>query len=1296
VGIDREQEALAEDVPTPLVLTGAEAVVRVERALLGADPARDPAVAEGLALAGVRAASVCAARAVPRASELGVSRASCVHHVVGQPGASATASFELAATSAQEAVDHCIAAHRLSARLGRPGVCSLAPGLAADLALLALPHASLLASRLGVEGEREPDAGPDRVVALAREALAAGRGEGAASDTVFRGGTEGAKVVLVAAGADAAAARSAARAATVAGIPARWLALTLIRPLPVAELRAALAGARYVFALSARRDTAAWLAAALRATANEKAELRAVSAAEAHGLAEALREALGECGFDPSRLTWPARTPLEHRLVVAPDSEWGERTVRRVLASLAQRETLRIGRRARRHRGAIAIGWSDDARAAGSRDLLLAADPAALDAAGSLSLLRPGSAVVLLSDAAEPSALVGELSPEARAVLRERGHRVSWLGLGPGGEGLGLPGEADGAAMQALVDGAMALLTGCASTPAPRALEAEDLATEPPSDEIDFRATPDRLCLPAEVESAEAGNAWASWITRFHRDGAVEGESPAQRPPTPATLALLAEEIRSHPVHPFVLVAEGAEPKLSARSLHDQLGDALAALRSEGREARTLEDNRAPLTDCAARCIARAAPGATLAAALSGLGDAFAERLGLADEGARALEAELEALRETLPAGARAFDLRSDTPVRLYLAVLSAVRAPCEAAFAEELVRLRDGLRDRLKLDRMSSDEGHTPAAISSELGGAATRYLDPDALAETLPKGPGWALLDERRRRCIEETLATIERHLESDAPPAPAIFLRPPGVDLHLPEAAQCEHADPLAAAEGYFDGVARGMAALFGAARRAQLLLADTYRPEVHDEALACLSWESFTAAELALLPAVTVVTTGRHLRERGQGSLSELLRSSRPVRVLVQDDLTATDEALDLSRYHVDLGQLVMAHRETFALSTTLARPDRMVERLVRMLGEPRPGVVLVQLAASAPASWRPLLAEAALRGRACPDFLYDPEAGPSWADRFDVEGNPEPERAWPLQRIPHLDGTDEQTLEVDFTFADAVALEPAYQRHLRAVPRVAWDDDVQLPLAQYLSRLEPGVVVREIPFLWVVDEGGTLQRAVVTRELAVACRDRLRTWRVLQEFGGFENAYAERAAASAREAAEAEAMRERAELVRLHAEELAQAQQAGARESMQRLAAALLNRDPLAAGATAPPAQAVAPVTPEPVAAVTSEPAPGEPAAEGPQEEAEPELSLDEPWIEMILCTSCNDCTNINPRMFQYTSDKQAFIADAGAGTFAELVQAAVKCPAKCIHPGKPRSDDSTATPELIARAAEFN
>ena len=91
-------------------------------------------------------------------------------------------------------------------------------------------------------------------------------------------------------------------------------------------------------------------------------------------------------------------------------------------------------------------------------------------------------------------------------------------------------------------------------------------------------------------------------------------------------------------------------------------------------------------------------------------------------------------------------------------------------------------------------------------------------------------------------------------------------------------------------------------------------------------------------------------------------------------------------------------------------------------------------------------------------------------------------------------------------------------------------------------------------------------------------------------------------------------------------------------------------------------------------------------------APAPLEEDEEELISEEPYIDSFLCTSCNDCTNLNPLMFKYNSDKQAFIADPSAGTYLQLVKAAEACPANCIHPGAPSPGDETATDEVIARA----
>jgi ferredoxin len=414
----------------------------------------------------------------------------------------------------------------------------------------------------------------------------------------------------------------------------------------------------------------------------------------------------------------------------------------------------------------------------------------------------------------------------------------------------------------------------------------------------------------------------------------------------------------------------------------------------------------------------------------------------------------------------------------------------------------------------------------------------------------------------------------------------------------------------------------------------------------------------------------------------------------VHVIVQDEIGASDEAADLSRFHVDLGYLVMAHREAFSLGSTLARPERLAEGLLRMARAPRPGVLLVRLPAPELTPWHALLGEAALRGRACPDFRYDPDAGPSWAERFALDGNPAPECAWPTGRVTYLEGDTERTLELAFTFADAVALEPAYRRHLRMIPRAAWDDE-QLPLAEWLERFAPECGTPMVPYLWVVDAAGLLQRAAVKRELALACRERLRAWRVLQELAGYENVHAERAASAAREQALAQAAQEREALEQAHAAALAGARAEGARESMARLAAVLLQPGSLAAAAVPAAPAAIPPAAPAAPAAVASEPVP-EAATEPTEADEEEALGFDEPYVDSALCTSCNECTDLNGRLFQYNADKQAFIADVAAGSFAELVKAAELCPARCIHPGKPRSGDASATPDLIERAARFN
>jgi ferredoxin len=1288
------------------VLSGRRAIARVERDLCGAAVAQEPAVAEGLALAGLRAASFASEGGCATVAGVALPGTSCVHHVDDAPG-NEQGAFELAAGSPQEAVDHCLAAHLLSRRLERAGLCSLDSALAERVTLLKLPGPTLRDALLGAQLQAaEPGAAAERVVELAEQALhAVGERTARPAHVIRYTGDEPAEVVLVASGARSAQIDDLARALRASGLHAGALTLALVHPFPIQRVRDVLASARDVFVVEEAGARAGLLAGA-RAAAAAKAAVHRLDPLPAAEMMEALEAHWPKRSFDE---TWRAQAPAlpAHRLVLAPAGPWGEPLLCRVATVLGHLGPLRLGPRVRHEAGAVLLDWECEALPEGGVDLLVAAAEPLLDTRAALALIRPKSAVLIISEAEDSDELARAISSDARAAIREMDLHMSWAvdaGIGdPRVEAEGDPSfYLAGAALAALreragpkdFDAVAARLEQTGRAQAARALRTgtdavhvfESAALDPARclDEVDFRPAPALPRMPAQPETALDAAEWLRRIREFHLKGSGLVPRP-DLPLQPAVLASLGDVLRERSPYPCALVrGEGAAPPVAARALRELLGDAIRAMQTAGRGARVLDDNLQRLIDLVACTLAQGELGVDLESLVAQAGQSLAGELALPEVEDKALVDDLAELRRRLPGAARVLDLRPETPLRVTLEVLDAARAPLQRRFRAGLDVLREKLRDMLDLDRMASAEGRSPDALAAALGGSPSQRLDAAALSRMLPKDPSSAVLAAARRERIRAALAVIEKYLEQKEGPPRAILVRPPSMEPAVSELLdQHVHPDPLEAAVGLFDGLCRRMAELFRNVRAARLEVAGRYRPELHDAALAELDWEAFSEEELELVPPVLALTSGRRLRQCDQGSLSKLLRSSRAVQVVVQDEVGAADVAEQLSHFHVDLGYLVVAHREAFALASTLSRPELLVERLVRMASVHRPAVALYHLPVLEPAALRTLLAEAALEGRACPDFCYDPDAGTSWADRFDLSGNPQPVRLWPLHDLTYLKGDSEQVLELPLTFAEAVALEPAYLHHFRLIPGEAWDAS-QLPLAEWLEQEDPAARKRSIPFLWVIDEAGLLQRVVVTREMALASEDRVRAWRVLQELAGYDNVFAGRAAQAARQQMQAEA----AELTRAHAEELARARNDATRASMERLAAALVRPEglgPVLSGAA--PASA-APVAAEAPAASASA------AAQEPVAQEAPGVA--EPYIDSALCTTCNECIKLNGQLFQYNAEKQAYIADASAGTFKQLVKAAELCPARCIHPGKPRSRDATATPKLIERAAKFN
>lgn len=1313
---------------------GIEAVNATERVICETGAVHGAAVAEGLALGGKRAATLL--EDAPSARDAGAGFAGAgawVHHRV-RPGQSAPAGlgFELVAGNVQEAVDQCLVAHRLAVSSGSPGMCTLDRDLARGTHLVRLPEPKqvekLLAETAG-RGENEAtllDSAADAFDAVARTT-----GRPCAAVSVHA--AEGAEVALVGCGATAAWATVLADRLRAAGVPGAALNVALLRPFPTDELRQALDGVGRVVVLESAGDPSerGRLTDLVRAALDRSVPGRPV-AVETDGrpdaeIASAVAAALGLSPDQETLLAAPdeAGEAPAVTLAVAPAGDWslGFLLDAAGLVGSVRELTLECPEQSSLGASMLSLGrltaGPEDAR---RLDLLFATDPALLDSHPRLlESVRDAGTVLVHSPAGSPEAAALSIGETRRQEMASRGIRLRWVDSSvldaraefPQDQRIQLLGAfltaeesiarlagTDGDLMAAI--GSSAELTGSSAefaallgegAAALRQLEPAGLDRAKLAEQTDFLPSSELPVMPPRPEG-DAVPAWSGAVHEFHLTGhgAHSKHDPIPALPLrPAVLAPLADPDRVWRDYPFVLLPDGAPQSLSAL-----VSDRLDAIESAGAEVKILRDGLARLSRAASGVLERHGGAGELRAVMAEALPRFAGEFDLSESGTAELNEQIARLEERLPEHAELIGIERRTLLRFYTAGLRAERGPRRFAFLEEAKRLAHRMEELLQIETSHTPEGISPQALAAELGDSSAMRIDPAALSRNLPQQRGAKRMSPQRKQRVEHTLATLRDYLGRAGSEPECVVVHPRLLDDDnpLPAARAIDHPEALEMAIGLFDGLADRMTEVIRAVRIARLEGEGAYDPELHDAVLTRFDWQAFTADELLVLPPVIVLETAERLRGSSLAAFSTVLRSGRPLQVLVMEvgpDVRAGDTWEALTGYHPGLGYLAVAHREAFVLQSTLAHPERLAQSLREMTRSLSPAVALVAVPAwSSPV--HPWLQLAASHyGRGVPLFRYDPDAGSSWAERFDLSENPHPELAWPVPEVEFTDdGGEAGSLGEAFTFAHAAATDPVYRLHFRVIPPEAWHED-QLPVADYLA-LAAGERLHRVPFVWVVREDGALARAVMTRELAFACRDRARAWRILQELGGEDNEYAVRAAEAARGQALAEAEEAKQLLLSEHADELQRVRTAAASDAMERLVAVLMSEDAIAAlsGAAPMAAPAVEPAE----AAPAPEPAVEAPPAEA--EEEEEEISFGEPYIDSMLCTSCNDCININAQMFGYNANKQAILVDAGAGNFEQLVKAAEKCPARCIHPGAPRPDDDTATEELVARAAKFN
>ena len=473
-----------------------------------------------------------------------------------------------------------------------------------------------------------------------------------------------------------------------------------------------------------------------------------------------------------------------------------------------------------------------------------------------------------------------------------------------------------------------------------------------------------------------------------------------------------------------------------------------------------------------------------------------------------------------------------------------------------------------------------------------------------------------------------------------------------------------DSPSVAMGIFEGHMAKMAEGFKAVRLAEKELAGDYIAERDEDFFRRFNWQQFSEEEWLLCPPVVSLGGDGAMYDIGFQNLSRALMSGMPIKVLVVDTQVYSNtggqactsgfigQVSDMAPFGAaqrgkqetrkEISLIGMAHRTAYVMSGTIAHTNHLIESYIDGLNSRRPA--LFNIYAVCPPEHgigddkSVDQSKLAVEGRAYPLFRFDPDAGVTFSECVSLEGNPAPEEDWPSYTLAYTDENGvAQKMELPMTFADFAATEGRFAKQFRKAPPETWNE-AMLPIAEFL-RLDREEREGKFPFIWATDQKNRLTRLLVTEDLVRACEERLNYWKQLKDVAGLGRAAVD---------TEMLADQVRAELL------------------------AKITASLGVGGGDLPTANA-----PLPLAAQSAD-------------------GYEPVWIETPECTACDECTGIAPKVFVYNDKKQATVANPKGAKFADLVKAAEKCTAGCLHPGTPWNMSEPGIDKLMARAAKYN
>jgi ferredoxin len=674
--------------------------------------------------------------------------------------------------------------------------------------------------------------------------------------------------------------------------------------------------------------------------------------------------------------------------------------------------------------------------------------------------------------------------------------------------------------------------------------------------------------------------------------------------------------------------------------------------------------------------------------------DELENQLSVSGDEVYSFNENLKLLKKTLPDTGVLLPYSNNTVFQLLEAAIIATLGRAQKSLAHDIKQLTCRLKDLLRVEREKGPERKNPDKLKDSLE-FVDSMMNFNNLSSILPAGGSESMEKERVER-----ITNVVKDLEETEP-----ILAQQGflfVDelLYQNKTFDWQNMFRDSKVETYKKGngcevvstcFTKNITAwtkLFIAKRIGELELDDSYQTDIHNDYFEHFNWQNFSVEELNSCPPFILIADNVQLFEHELIKLSSVLSANIPIKIVAvnQENYKVTKRTNGLQK-QTELGAIMLSHKNIYVAQSTSITPKYLFNGFKGGLSAFAPAFFNVLSTDENLHQNSYIRMSATVESRDFPGFTFNGILGTPWGSRFEVENNPQPDLPWPIHNLT-VENAEGKKVEMSFpfTFADRVVLNPNYHNYFMAVGSSYWSEDL-IPLTKYIKNSTEDNIGK-VPFIWMMDAANELHKIAVSWQLVIATQERLDFWRFLQENSGINNYHVTlaieetKAKISEQHDIEIETLKEeqQAEIKTIRAEE--------AGKTMENLTSVLLNLD------TTNVINTSTPTSTTPTEQANKE-VPGDAPTEVKEEVDETVLSID-PYIDTALCTSCNECTDMNGKLFNYNADKMAYIADPKAGTYNELVEAAELCPVGIIHPGSPLNPDEPDLDDLIKRAEKFN